>query len=59
MEAQDIIDTVNSGILWEARQKAANHEPLTFEQTNAVRLAAELFDKLEQMGESVIENITA
>ena len=44
-----------ANLLWTAWERAANHEKLTFEETNAVRFSAEILDKIAQCGESLQE----
>ena len=49
----DILET--SKLIAQAWQKAANHKKLSFEETNALRAAMVVFDRIEQAGESLVE----
>ena len=42
-------------LLRSAWEKAANHEKLTFKETNALRFAFETFDKIVQAGDQLEE----
>lgn len=53
--AKDINIIETSKLITEAWQTAANHEKLSFEQTNALRDAMIIFDRIEQAGESIKE----
>jgi hypothetical protein len=39
--------------LWQSWEKSANHEKLDFAQINNVRAAAEIIDKIVQIGQSL------